>query len=72
MPSSIDFNQVLQNIDELSIEEQVYLSELLNKRLIDIKRSEIAARVGEAEENYRSGNVQSGTVADLMMLANDD
>jgi hypothetical protein len=72
MPSSIDFNQVLQNIDELSIEEQVYLSELLNKRLIDIKRAEIAARVREAEENYRSGNVQSGTVADLMMLANDD
>lgn len=72
MPSSIDFNQVLQNIDELSIEEQVYLSELLNKRLIDIKKAEIAARVREAEENYRSGNVQSGTVADLMMLANDD
>ncbi len=72
MPSSTDFNQVLQNIDALSIEEQVYLSELLNKRLIDIKRAEIAARIQEAEENYRSGNVRSGTIFDLMMLANDD
>jgi hypothetical protein len=72
MPSSINFNQVLQNIDELSIEEQVYLSELLNKRLIDIKRAKIATRIQEAEENYRSKNVQSGTIADLMMLANDD
>jgi hypothetical protein len=72
MPSSINFNQVLQNIYELSIEEQVYLSDLLNKCLIDIKRTEIAARVGEAEENYRSGNVQSGTVTNLMMLTNDD
>ena len=72
MPSLINLNQVLQNIYELSIEEQVYLSDLLNKRLVDIKRDEIAARVEEAEENYRSGNIQSGTVTDLMMLVNDD
>lgn len=72
MPSLISLNQVLQNIYELSIEEQVYLSDLLNKRLIDIKRTEIAARAEEAEENYRSGNVKSGTITDLMMLADND
>jgi hypothetical protein len=72
MQSSINLNQVLQNISELSLDEQLYLSELLQKRLIDVRRTEIANRVQEAEANYRSGNVRSGSIADLMMLSDDD
>jgi hypothetical protein len=72
MQSSINLNQVLQNISELSLDDQLYLSELLQKRLIDVRRNEIANRVQEAEANYRSGNVRSGSVADLMMLSDDD
>jgi preprotein translocase subunit SecA len=72
MQSSINLNQVLQSISELSVEEQFYLSDLLQKRLIEVRRSEIANRVQEAEENYRSGNVRSGSIADLMMLSDDD
>jgi hypothetical protein len=72
MQSSINLNQVLQNISELSLDEQLYLSELLQKRLIDVRRTEIVNRVQEAEVNYRSGNVRSGSVADLMMLSDDD
>ena len=72
MQSSINLNQVLQNISELSVEEQLYLSELLQKRLIEVRRTEIANRVQEAEANYRSGNVRPGSVADLMMLSDDD
>jgi hypothetical protein len=72
MPASINLNQVLQNISELSIDEQYYLSDLLQKRLVEARRTEIASRVQEAEANYRSGNVRSGTVAELMMLSDDD
>jgi hypothetical protein len=72
MQSSINLNQVLQNISELSLDEQLYLSELLQKRLIEVRRTEIANRVKEAEENYRSGNVRSGSVAELMTLSDDD
>jgi preprotein translocase subunit SecA len=72
MQASISLNQVLRNISELSVEEQFYLSDLLQKRLIEMRRTEIANRVQEAEENYRSGNVRSGTVAELMMLSEDD
>jgi hypothetical protein len=72
MSASISLNQVLQNISELSIDEQYYLSDLLQKRLVEVRRTEIANRVQEAEENYRSGNVRSGTVAELMMLSEDD
>jgi hypothetical protein len=72
MQSSINLDRVLQNIAKLSVEEQFYLSDLLQKRLVDLRRVEIANRVKEAEENYRSGNVRSGSVADLMMLSDDD
>jgi hypothetical protein len=48
MQSSINLNQVLQNISELSLDEQLYLSELLQKRLIEVRRTEIANRVKEA------------------------
>ncbi len=67
MQASINLNQVLQNISELSIDEQYYLSDLLQKRLVEVRRTEIANRVQEAQENYRSG-----TVAELMMLSEDD
>jgi FKBP-type peptidyl-prolyl cis-trans isomerase (trigger factor) len=72
MQSSTNLNQVLQNISELSVEEQFYLSDLLQKRLVEARRNEISSRVKEAEENYQSGNVRSGSVADLMMLSDDD
>ena len=72
MQSSINLNQILQNISELSVEEQFYLSDLLQKRLVELRRTEIANRVKEAEENYQSGNVRSGSVAELMMLSDDD
>ena len=72
MQSSINLNQILQNISELSVEEQFYLSELLQKRLVELRRTEIANRVKEAEKNYRSGNVRLGSVAELMMLSDDD
>jgi preprotein translocase subunit SecA len=72
MESSINLDRVLQNISELSVEEQFYLSDLLQKRLVEMRRTEIANRVKEAEANYQSGNVRSGSVADLMMLSDDD
>ena len=72
MKSSINLNQILQNISELSVEEQFYISDLLQKRLVKLRRTEIANRVKEAEENYQSGNVRSGSVAELMMLSDDD
>jgi hypothetical protein len=72
MQTSISLNQILQNISELSVDEQFYLSDLLQKRLVEVRRTEIANRVQEAEENYRSGNVRSGSVAELMMLSEDD
>ena len=72
MQSLTSLNQILQSITELSVEEQFYLADVLNKRLVETRRSKIVARVKEAEDNYRQGNVYSGDVARLMAMTEDD
>ncbi|MFM2303772.1 MAG: hypothetical protein RLZZ135_1182 [Cyanobacteriota bacterium] len=72
MQSLTNLNQVLQSITELSVEEQLYVADILNKRLIETRRSGIVDRVREAEENYRQDNVYSGNVSQLMAMTEDD
>ncbi len=64
---------ILEAISVLDPEDQLFVTEILNKRAIEIRRNQILARAREAEENYKNGNTQTVTVAELMMLsANDD
>ena len=72
MQSVTNLNQVLQSISELAVEDQFYLADVLNKRLIEARRTETVNRVKEAEDNYRQGNVYSGDVARLMAMTEDD
>jgi hypothetical protein len=72
MQSVTSLSQVLQSISELPVEEQFYLADILNKRLIETRRSEIVDRAKDAEENYRQGNVYSGNVDRLMAMTEDD
>jgi SET domain-containing protein len=72
MQSLTSLNQVLQSISELPVEEQFYLADILNKRLIETRRSEIVNRVKDAEENYRQGKVYSGNIDRLMAMTEDD
>lgn len=68
----ITVNELLQEISLLPVEEQSFIIETLNKRLNDLRRKQISLRAAEARENYGSGNVKSGTVADLMNAVEDD
>jgi hypothetical protein len=72
MNSSTQVNDILQAISDLAFEDQSFIAEILTKRMIELKRSKIASRAKEAEENYRLGNVHTGTVEDLMMSSSDD
>jgi hypothetical protein len=64
---------ILESISVLDPDDQLFVTEILNKRAIEIRRNQILARAREAEENYKNGNTQIVTVAELMMLsANDD
>lgn len=72
MKTSTQVNDILQAISNLNFEEQSYIAEILSKRMIELRRSQIASRAKEAEENYRLGNVRAFTVEDLMMYSSDD
>lgn len=72
MKASTQVNDVLQAISELDYDEQSYIAEIITKRMIELRRSQIASRAKQAEENYRLGNVRAGTVEDLMMYSSDD
>ncbi|MEY3868680.1 MAG: hypothetical protein RLZZ338_2571 [Cyanobacteriota bacterium] len=72
MKTSTQINDILQAISDLTLEDQSLIAELLTKRTIELRRNQIASRAKEAEENYRLGNVQSGTVEDLMICSRDD
>jgi hypothetical protein len=63
---------ILEAISVLEPEDQLFVTEVLNKRAIEIRRRQILARAREAEENYRNGNTQTVTVAELMALSADD
>lgn len=72
MQISTTVGSILEAISTLDFEDQLFVSETLQKRMIELRRKEIALRIQEAEENYRLGKVRTGSVADLMMESSDD
>jgi hypothetical protein len=66
-----NIKEVLESIESLDIDAQAYILEVLSKRLVDLRRAEIAKRAEEAEHVYREGKVKSGTVDDLWKDLND-
>jgi len=65
------FQELIDSIEELSLDEQELLLEIVHKRIIDQKRSKLEERIAEARESYRKGEVRRGTVADLMKVLDE-
>ncbi|PZU95393.1 MAG: hypothetical protein DCE90_12660 [Pseudanabaena sp.] len=72
MQASTSVGNILEAIAILDFEDQLFVAETLQKRMIELRRNQIAIRAKEAEENYRLGKVRTGSVEDLMMDSNDD
>jgi transcriptional regulator of heat shock response len=60
------FTEILDAADELSPEEQENLIDILQKRLRDRQRAEIAKDVREAQQEFAEGKCQAVTPAQLM------
>jgi hypothetical protein len=65
------FQELIDSVEELSIEDQEFLLEIVHKRLIEQKRSNLEGRIAEARKSYQKGEVQRGTVADLMKVLDE-
>ena len=66
MQESMIINDILQNVSSLPLDEQDFIVQTISKRIHEMRRNEIAERAKEAEYNYKTGNVTSGTVNALM------
>ncbi len=72
MSKTIQFNQILEMIDNLSIDEQDDLMNIVRHRQLDKRREEIADNINQARQEYQQGRVFRGTVDDIIAELNND
>lgn len=63
---SLSFQDLIDAVESLPLDDQSMLVELINKRIIEKRRAELVSEVEEAREAFRKGEVKRGTVEDLM------
>ena len=64
--ASSRFQEVIETVEALPSGDQALLIEIIRQRLIQQRRTELAADIAEARNDYQRGEVRRGTVADLM------
>jgi hypothetical protein len=69
----IVFQEIIDSIEVLSIEDQDYLFELILKRRIENRRREILANSEEVMQSFKDRTAKRGSVDDLIAdLLGDD
>jgi hypothetical protein len=68
---TLNFDQVLDAVESLPLADQTALLQILHKRLIDQRRSEIAQNIEQGHKDHAAGNVVRGSVEDVMAALND-
>lgn len=66
------FNDALELIDSLSIEEQEMLLEIASKRLTERKRKKLQERIAEGKKDIAEGRFIEGNAADIMNSIDDE
>jgi len=68
------FQEIINSIESLPIEDQDYLFELIRKRRIEHRRAEILANAQEVMQAVKAGTARKGSVQDLIadLLGDDD
>jgi hypothetical protein len=64
------FDKILDEIETLSLDEQTALLGIMQRRLSDRRRTEIAANIAQGKEDYKKGNVFRGTVNEAIAELN--
>ncbi len=67
---AVTFDSILDAIETLSTDEQTTLLVIMQRRLSDRRRTEIAANIAQGKQDYQSGNVFRGTVNDAIAELN--
>lgn len=64
--TSHSLDEILDSIDTLPLERQETLIEILQKRLAETRRRQIAQHAAEAHQLYQAGQLPRGSVEDLL------
>ena len=67
---TLTFDSILDAIETLSTDEQTTLLIIMQRRLSDRRRTEIAANIAQGKEDYQSGNVFRGSVNEAIAQLN--
>jgi hypothetical protein len=69
MQPSVDssmFQKAIESVEMLPVDDQLLLVEIIKRRLIEHRRTELVAMVAQARESYRAGNVRRGSAEHLL------
>lgn len=59
------FQDVVELVEALPQDDQALLIDLIRQRLIQHRRTELAADIAEARDAYKRGDVRRGTAAEM-------
>ena len=65
MTQGISFQEALEKVESLSIEDRDLLFELIKKRRIEARREEIARNARDTMNSLRNGTAKKGTLEQL-------
>jgi hypothetical protein len=63
---SLSFQDLIEAVESMPLDDQSMLVELINKRIIEKRRAELVAEVRDARSAFERGKVKRGTFEDLM------
>ena len=66
MSNEMTFNDVLESVDKLSLDEQETLTEVLRRRLIEHRREELAREIKDAGGEFQDGSSKPATSSEIM------
>jgi hypothetical protein len=65
-----NFDEVLDRIEQLSLEDQVALIDVVKLRLVERRRTEIAQNIADAKAKYENGQALRVSIDDVMAQLN--
>ena len=71
MLNKYSINEVLDILDKMPLEEQVFIIDILHNRIKEKRRDEILKNAQETLEERKKGLTRKGNVADLLRDLND-
>ncbi len=66
MESDARFGKILEEADGLPLEDQETLIEVLQRRMRDRRRAQLAGDIEEAQKEFREGGCRPATTEELM------